>query len=85
MVLLEIPVRNVNTFLVTKLFLKASGESRSSRGHSCYIVAQNMSITFLCPETLSEAEFRHTELMGSRPPMWLLVAGFSQVNSKNYK
>lgn len=71
--LLEISVRSVDT--KESLFLKPSGGNESSRGHSCDIVAQSRSTTFLFPETLSEAEFRRNGLM--------LIQVNSKIGNKN--
>lgn len=80
---LDIPVRNVDS---KDCVPKASGKSEKSRGHSCYILEQTVAITFLCPEILSEAEFRSNGLInGTQMPLWLLVATLSQVNSKNWE
>jgi hypothetical protein len=66
-----------------------------TRGHSCYILAQNLSTFCSCPKTLSEAEFKSNGLINLveeisreysiQTMAWLLLMAFSQVYSENWE
>jgi hypothetical protein len=57
--------RNVNSKGCAYMFSGGNKDSIGNwtRGHSCYIIAKNLSTFCLCPETLSEAEFKSNGLI----------------------
>jgi hypothetical protein len=66
-----------------------------TRGHSYYILAKNFSTFYLCPETLSDAEFKSNGLINLAEEISIkhsiqtvvqtLLAAFIQVYRKNWE